>query len=247
MFQCFVLLLSIGILFITHKGVHVDADGSCSVAHEGEITTVTFMRNPLTTQHTSTRHRPGKQGPIGPKGDIGPPGEKGDRGPPGPAISLQSSQILRRHEARISELEDTISNLKTSLIESLGYYKARNDHYYKWFHELVDFNTAKDRCQQMGDQLASVGMRDPQIKREVYDALGISTTYTWVGLRDINRRGTTWTWVDGVTSSKYEIGWSVNQPDNPGIENCAHFHGAITFNDYSCSRTIKYLCEKLSV
>ncbi|XP_039263506.2 collectin-10-like [Styela clava] len=241
--------LLFGFTFILQGKVRVYADGSCLVAHEGEYTTVKFLSNSVTTHNV--RERPGKQGPIGPKGDVGPMGRsglKGERGPPGPPGSpelLQSnSELLRRNEARISELEDTIRELKTSILQSGGYYKARNGYFYKWIQEQVNFDTAKSRCQILGAQLASEGMRDSRIKREVFEALSISTAWTWVGLRDIEGRGTTWTWVDGQAMQKNEIAWSRGQPDYPGRENCVHFDSAITYNNHQCTTKLKYLCEK---
>ncbi|XP_039263504.2 C-type lectin domain family 10 member A-like [Styela clava] len=250
----FGLMVLTGILTTTRNNVM--ADGSCFVERGADFMTIRVPSSNL----VHTEGRTGKQGPIGPKGAPGPVGRSGEKGrqgpiglhgppgPPGPQAVLDSSSgillqyktQIERQGAQIAALEAQVSALKNWI----GYYKASNGNLYKWFKEKLNFDSAKEKCESIGTQLASVGMRDITVKREIYAALEIGTVYTWIGLQDLDGRGAMWTWLDGVVSAKSDLEWSEREPNSPGVENCVDLHGAITLNDLDCKRMESYLCEK---
>ncbi|XP_039264172.2 C-type lectin domain family 4 member F-like [Styela clava] len=244
------LLLTGNVIFRNHG---VIADVPCFVERGSDFMTIRVPSiNP-----SNVEGRPGKQGPIGPKGVPGirgrtgergvqgPIGPRGPPGPPGPQAVLDpNSDILQQYSARMKRQDAKIIVLEELMFNLMGYYKASNGNFYKWFQEKLNFDNAKQKCKSLGGQLASVGMRNSTTKREIHTALEIGSALFWVGLQDLEKQGNMWTWVDGVISTKADLEWRENEPNNPGIENCVNFI-EVGFNDLRCEREISYLCEKV--
>ncbi|XP_060562384.1 perlucin-like protein [Ruditapes philippinarum] len=71
--------------------------------------------------------------------------------------------------------------------------------------------------------------------------------HTWMGLNDMSHEGI-WRWTSTNKHATFSD-WSPRQPDNhKNNEDCVHFSytAAYQWNDFPCSHSINFLCEKAS-
>uniref|UniRef100_A0A3B5KJI0 C-type lectin domain-containing protein n=1 Tax=Xiphophorus couchianus TaxID=32473 RepID=A0A3B5KJI0_9TELE len=93
-------------------------------------------------------------------------------------------------------------------------------------------------CQSVGADLIIINSKEEQISL---------FTYMWIGLTDSETEGR-WKWVDGspLTTSY----WYDGEPNGNTVENCGEiktFTAERSWNDGTCSRSLKWICEmKLS-
>ncbi len=114
--------------------------------------------------------------------------------------------------------------------------------------DLLDWATARDRCEKEGAHLATIV--SDQENQAVFDALRNRTGVDswvwfggfWIGVTDEAKEGS----FVHVDSSPLRYGnWAPNQPDNAGgVENCVEstFAGGL-WNDLSCDWTLPYVCQ----
>ncbi|XP_077970586.1 lectin-like [Styela clava] len=131
----------------------------------------------------------------------------------------------------------------TDTEEFKGWYRASNGFYYKLFNDLINYATAKSECQKRGADLASTGVRDPTVRREIMPLIKAGNDFTWIGLGKFEGK---FIWGDDVISTPINTDWHEGEPSNSGgDEDCVHFwpENKWYLNDVACNRDMKYICE----
>ncbi|CAL4213221.1 unnamed protein product, partial [Meganyctiphanes norvegica] len=108
-------------------------------------------------------------------------------------------------------------------------------------NELMDWNSAREICQNKGGELATP--KDLELLRNwIKNDKASNSSYFWLGASDIEREGN-WLWLNG---SIVEHGWMKGEPDNRDYdENCLLFMTQYdpSLNDNSCYRSQSFICE----
>nr|XP_039268231.1 CD209 antigen-like protein E [Styela clava] len=140
-----------------------------------------------------------------------------------------------------------IESRNEKIFELSGWFKASNNLFYKGFSEKVEYQTARNRCQQLGARLISTGFRDPAVRSEIIPKICIRNIRIWIGLNDIEREGV-WVWSDGnILTDIRSIPWRNGEPNNDGNEDCGEYLWRTTddgVNDTECYSHCAYACEK---
>lgn len=117
-------------------------------------------------------------------------------------------------QVKNSEQQKFPPKIVNLIIKAENWYEASNGKMYKVFEHLLPFIDAVHFCENLGGRLASTGIRDPKLKREIISGLNLrDTLFTWIGLHDILAEGQ-WTWLDNVITHIDEIDWIAGQPSN---------------------------------
>ncbi|XP_077973121.1 lectin-like isoform X2 [Styela clava] len=140
---------------------------------------------------------------------------------------------------------DVLGQLRKSVKakELKTWYRASNGFYYKLFNDQVNYATAKSNCQKRGADLASAGVRDSTIRREIMPLIKAGNDSTWIGLSKFEGK---FIWGDDVISTPINTDWHEGEPNNlGGDEDCVHFwpENKWHLNDLACNRDMKYICE----
>nr|XP_039274469.1 lectin-like [Styela clava] len=136
-----------------------------------------------------------------------------------------------------------IINTSLAAGELKTWYRASNGFYYKLFNDQVNYATAKSNCQKLGADLASAGVRDSTVRREILPLVKAGNDDTWIGLSKLEGK---FIWADGVDSTEDNTDWDADQPDNlGGGEDCVQFWPVDKWqlNNISCNIDMKYICE----
>uniref|UniRef100_A0A3P9CRD5 C-type lectin domain-containing protein n=1 Tax=Maylandia zebra TaxID=106582 RepID=A0A3P9CRD5_9CICH len=104
----------------------------------------------------------------------------------------------------------------------------------------ASWDAARKNCRDRGADLMVVDTPKEQV---------LCLSAAWIGLTDEEQEGT-WKWVDGTPLTL--MYWAGDQPDNGGgssywgEEDCVHVRTDTkkTWNDRSCSTSLKWICEK---
>nr|XP_039266988.1 C-type lectin-like [Styela clava] len=171
-------------------------------------------------------------------------------------VMYHSMKIANDFDRKFEELQkEFISTRKKSeadlinVIASLsGWYRASNNLFYKWFSEEVHYQTARNRCEQLGARLISTGIRDSKVRSEIHSKICIPDTRMWIGLDHIEREN--WVWSDGtiVNDIRRSVPWRNGEPNNEGrFEFCGEYLCGKLYNgvnDQWCFSEFAYVCEK---
>lgn len=107
-------------------------------------------------------------------------------------ILLASPSIVSNAEPTTNAPEDAI---------------VAGGHYYKIFNEKLNWNVAKEKCEQMGGHLATITCAEEQV---AIDQINKNSSRLWIGgYRDDNND---WNWVTGETWD-YTY-WGLGEPNN---------------------------------
>nr|XP_039249895.1 lactose-binding lectin l-2-like [Styela clava] len=154
-------------------------------------------------------------------------------------LKLEIQQIREQMKEMISKSRGIEANSAET------WYKARNNYRYKLFLENVSYDVAQGNCMRNGGRLASAGIRDENVRREILPLVKIGGSNTWIGLNDIQEENT-FIWEDGVTATAGSILWGDHQPNSHGgNQDCVEMRGSLDWelNDEGCHIKLKYLCE----
>ncbi|XP_039455862.1 asialoglycoprotein receptor 2-like [Oreochromis aureus] len=108
--------------------------------------------------------------------------------------------------------------------------------------KLGSWDEGRDDCRSKGADLVVI--------ESLEDKTFISSYIkerAWIGLNDKEEEGN-WKWVDGTPLTLQN--WVAKQPDNGdgnpkwGEEDCVHVEPDASWNDLSCSASLKWICEK---
>ena len=76
-------------------------------------------------------------------------------------------------------------------------------------------------------------------------AVVVSGAAVFIGISDIASEGT-YVWINGDTSTRNELGFLQNEPNNlGGNENCLELTPINLLNDLTCTDARQALCERL--
>ncbi|CAK8691508.1 unnamed protein product [Clavelina lepadiformis] len=126
--------------------------------------------------------------------------------------------------------------------EDESWYVPFNGYKYKFTSGGKTWTWARQECERMGADLASVGIRDRSIRHRIIKALGIKNV--WIGLHDIDREGK-FVWVDNVRGTSNNIGWDSSEPNSAaGNEDCVTLRQNGRTADYPCHDHHVAVCEK---
>ncbi|XP_077972828.1 uncharacterized protein LOC144428051 [Styela clava] len=158
-------------------------------------------------------------------------------------LSELNSKIHNGDNKLNKSLSDTNSRI-TEMFSISGWFRASNNLIYKRFTDPVNYATAKAQCEGMGARLVSTGIRNNQVKNEIFPKYYLTGAFAWIGLDDISNEGI-WVWSDRVNESPSAI-WESSEPNGGRRENCAviRLSGVV---DTACSEVYKFVCEKNDV
>ncbi|XP_077970781.1 lectin-like isoform X2 [Styela clava] len=165
----------------------------------------------------------------------------------GPVVEKSNADI-ENLKAVMQQIQEQLGSLTTKVerIEQIStWYQAQNNDYYKLFHGKTTYAKAKVNCKRLGGQLASAGIRDEDVHREILHLVKSGESSTWIGLNDIQEENT-FIWEDGVTATAGSIPWHDDQPDSyGGNQDCVEMRTSFDWelNDQGCTNKFKYLCE----
>nr|XP_039249889.1 low affinity immunoglobulin epsilon Fc receptor-like [Styela clava] len=160
----------------------------------------------------------------------------------------KSSKDIEDLKAVMQQIREQLKNfiLTSRGIEAPStWYQAQNNYYYKLFDNNATYAEAKANCKILGGQLASAGIRDENVRREIVPLLKSGGNDTWIGLNDIQEENT-FIWEDGVTATAGSTPWYDDQPNSyDGDQDCVEIRPKWnwTLNDEGCTDKRKYLCE----
>ncbi|XP_039265231.2 C-type lectin mannose-binding isoform-like isoform X2 [Styela clava] len=150
---------------------------------------------------------------------------------------------------------DVIAQLKRNVADAKAraflftWYLASNGFYYKLFEDRLDYEKAKTNCQKFSANLASVGLRDSKVRRDLIKILLENLKYdeqVWIGVDDIETEGQ-FIWADGVIANPQSTDWYTGEPnDYGGNEDCGTLAQGTGWkmNDSPCDHSYAYLCER---
>nr|XP_039249897.1 C-type mannose receptor 2-like [Styela clava] len=155
------------------------------------------------------------------------------------------SETFKKHSKVMQQEPEHLEMFSTEAdIEGItDWFQARNYYYYKLFDENATQAEAKATCKLHGGLLASAGIRDESVRRElVFNLLRTGNSDTWIGLNDIGEENK-FIWEDGMPTRG--ILWYYRQPDNDGDQDCVEMGPGYNWrlNDEDCNEKNKYLCE----
>ncbi|XP_058625138.1 C-type lectin domain family 17, member A-like isoform X2 [Onychostoma macrolepis] len=126
----------------------------------------------------------------------------------------------------------------------------KNGTFYVFSSDKKDWNSSRQRCQDLGGDLVVINSREEQNHlAEQIHAIGVGTLY-WIGLTDSHTEGV-WLWVD---DTKDHLNFWARPPDdhksadNPLGEDCVVLNGRMfeaKWGDVFCLRKERSICEIL--
>ncbi|XP_077973543.1 uncharacterized protein LOC144428327 [Styela clava] len=159
-------------------------------------------------------------------------------------VSQLDSKILIGDKKLKANLTEASSNID-KLLSIIGWFRASNNLIYKRFTDSVNYTTAKAICEGMGARLVSTGIRNNQVKNEIFTKHYLTGAYAWIGLDDISNEGV-WIWSDGVNDSPSAI-WAPGEPTGGFNEDCAimlFWNSKLVVYDGGCTDSYRFVCEK---
>ena len=109
--------------------------------------------------------------------------------------------------------------------------------------QKLNWNNARESCQQQNGALASIGNANENSR--ILGLINSSNDDYWIGLNDIEMEGTfKWSSSNSIPRFKY---WAKDEPsDNIGKENCVEMRKTFKFmwNDLTCNSKKRFICEK---
>uniref|UniRef100_A0A8C7WXB2 Collectin-12 n=1 Tax=Oryzias sinensis TaxID=183150 RepID=A0A8C7WXB2_9TELE len=171
---------------------------------------------------------PGQQGPQGPSGLPGPAGLQGPRGPVGPIgppgpPGLPGLPVPPLHTPNPNPGCPT------------GFRRFRDScYFFSSGSQRLNFDQAKLFCTNISSHMIIINDEEEQ------------KGYFWLGLTDREEENV-WKWVDG-TQPDFNM-WKPGQPDNwthghEDGEDCAGLIHLALWNDFYCTDSIGYICER---
>ncbi|XP_039256043.2 uncharacterized protein LOC120332794 isoform X1 [Styela clava] len=136
-------------------------------------------------------------------------------------------------------------SIKTQVSLHQGWYSASNGYLYKKINTTQDYTDAVKACQKSGARLAATGVRDSNIRKQIFDVLLDSPEKNvWIGLVYFDGK---WAWSDGVIAAFNDTNWAPGEPNNSGNHKCAELWGLKNWRlaDGKCTTPHPYLCEVL--
>ncbi|CAK8695442.1 CD209 antigen-like protein 2 isoform X2 [Clavelina lepadiformis] len=127
-----------------------------------------------------------------------------------------------------------------------GWYTPNNGYQYKVVDTVQTWQESRVLCQDMGGDLAVVGMRNLAVRKDIANEVFSSFYPAWIGLNDKSVEGQ-FVWIDGQSLLNDEASWHPRQPDDVGNEDCVEINWkfpASNANDRPCSQQCWALCEK---
>ncbi|XP_039257367.2 C-type lectin mannose-binding isoform-like isoform X2 [Styela clava] len=157
-------------------------------------------------------------------------------------VSQLDSKILIGDTKLNANLTEANSRMN-KMFSISGWFRASNNLIYKRFTYSVNYATAKAQCERLGARLVSTGMRNNQVKNEIFPKHYL-TRGSWIGLDDISHEGI-WVWSDDVNGSPSAI-WASGEPNGGSSENCViiFYNTKIVGNDVACSAVNRFVCER---
>ncbi|XP_024661099.2 CD209 antigen-like protein C [Maylandia zebra] len=164
------------------------------------------------------------------------------------AVSNKLSSMTEERDLLQANLTETTKELKN--LQSLSKQKKVcpegwimfSHSCYVLSEKLGSWDEGRDDCRSKGADLVVI--------ESLEDKAFISSyikEYAWIGLNDKEEEGN-WKWVDGTPLNLKN--WMAKQPDNGGgnpkwgEEDCVQVETDASWNDLSCSASIKWICEK---
>ncbi|XP_039271300.2 collectin-11-like [Styela clava] len=186
----------------------------------------------------------------GTMGEVGPVGLKGEQGNPGPHGVSCDCDDFNELQSQLEHLhEDLLEYKKYSKTEFFEWKEAQNGLWYRLSQDQLPFERARSTCLAENARLASTGIRNHTIRKEIL--VGIPPLALYVGFDDIKEEGE-WVWSDGVHEAKRrkDTLWRYNELNNiGGNEDCAQMYivrqstGDVVLNDVPCWVPTRYVCE----
>ncbi|XP_027874874.1 CD209 antigen-like [Xiphophorus couchianus] len=155
------------------------------------------------------------------------------------AISLERDELKKSLNITDSQLR-SVTEERDRLMVKIGWRIFRGSAYYMSSTEKT-WQESRTYCQSVGADLIIINSKEEQNFANSFQ------TYMWIGLTDSETEGR-WKWVDGspLTTSY----WYDGEPNGNTVENCGEiktFTAERSWNDGTCSRSLKWICEmKLS-
>nr|XP_006813569.1 PREDICTED: macrophage mannose receptor 1-like [Saccoglossus kowalevskii] len=107
--------------------------------------------------------------------------------------------------------------------------------------DVVDWDTARERCRNDGGDLATIHSKEQQAY--ITSRLRDIDYAMWIGLNDVAWEGQ-FRWSDG--SEVKFVNWAEGEPNGGDVEDCTELHfrayGGL-WNDAACSSTAGYICQ----
>nr|XP_039265430.1 C-type lectin domain family 4 member E-like [Styela clava] len=146
-------------------------------------------------------------------------------------------KIVEDYKKQIADIERRLSHLEAGGI-------VFGDCWYWFSSYTMNWDAAKGECESKGARLATVGVRDNNIR---YHLEGIIKDrgggFYWIGLSD-RWNESTWKWSDGIFSTGSNTSWRKGEPNNHGVkgEDCGALETGLI--DHSCGTMFRAICEK---
>nr|XP_039265232.1 C-type lectin mannose-binding isoform-like isoform X3 [Styela clava] len=121
---------------------------------------------------------------------------------------LKASAATRAKGDVIAQLKRNVADAKARAF-LFTWYLASNGFYYKLFEDRLDYEKAKTNCQKFSANLASVGLRDSKVRRDLIKILLKnlkSDEQVWIGVDDIETEGQ-FIWADDVIANPQSTDW----------------------------------------
>ncbi|XP_006874385.1 PREDICTED: C-type lectin domain family 17, member A [Chrysochloris asiatica] len=112
------------------------------------------------------------------------------------------------------------------------------DKCYYFSKSTKTWDIARKFCQENYSHLVIISSKAEQVF--VANAQDSSKVY-WLGLTDKNREGD-WRWLDGTPATL--TFWNSEEPNNHQEEDCASMNVGGSWNDFSCDKTLHWICER---
>ncbi|XP_076808773.1 CD209 antigen-like protein D isoform X1 [Clavelina lepadiformis] len=151
-------------------------------------------------------------------------------------------RTLVQHEEMIVALQNR------RLIPCAGWYSPNNGFQYQLSSTKQNWQESTMLCQQIGGDLAALGIKNFHMRKKVADNLFPTTQWIWIGMTDLDREGH-FNWIDGNPFNDPSPGWKNSDPNNArNNEHCVGISHAgdppHLIYDIACDATLYALCEK---
>ncbi|CAK8695694.1 unnamed protein product [Clavelina lepadiformis] len=151
-------------------------------------------------------------------------------------------RTLVQHEELIVALQNR------RLIPCAGWYSPNNGFQYQLSSTKQNWQESRMLCQQIGGDLAALGIKNFHMRKKVADNLFPTTQWIWIGMSDLDREGH-FNWIDGNPFNDPSPGWKNGDPNNArNNEHCVGISHAgdppHLIYDIACDATLYALCEK---
>ncbi|XP_050977569.1 CD209 antigen-like protein C [Labeo rohita] len=216
-----VLLLTAVIVLCVH--IHTNNTNYTEETHQllAKITNLTEKRDQLLTKNTNLTK------------------ERDELLTKNTNLTNERDELLTKNDNLTKQSKQFIQE-RNELVTSL--HKIDGWKYYKFSFYLISFEwkswtESRRYCTEKGADLIIINDKDEQ--HFVQNSLATGT-YVWIGLTDIDVKGE-WKWVDNSTLTSGF--WASGQPTGGRVDNCALTYSS-GWDDYQCSSTYGWICEK---